>query len=89
MSQEELASELNLVCKSSISKYESDRSTPTPEQFVQMAKLFGTTTDYILSGEVPKRDEKLLQAEKILESMKYDKTLDAAIAMLQTLKGLE
>ena len=54
-----------------------------------MARLFGTTTDYILSGEMPARSSKLMQAEAILQGMKLDKTLDAAITMLMTLKGLE
>ena len=33
--------------------------------------------------------QKLMQAEAILQGMKLDKTLDAAIKMLMTLKGLE
>ena len=87
--QAALAEELHLENKSSISRYESNRSTPTPELFVEMARLFGTTTDYILSGEMPARSSKLMQAEAILQGMKLDKTLDAAITMLMTLKGLE
>lgn len=89
MTQAALAEELHLENKSSISRYESNRSTPTPELFVEMARLFGTTTDYILSGEMPARSSKLMQAEAILQGMKLDKTLDAAITMLMTLKGLE
>ena len=89
MTQAALAEELHLENKSSVSRYESNRSTPTPELFVEMARLFGTTTDYILSGEIPARSAKLMQAEAILQGMKLDKTLDAAIAMLMTLKGLE
>lgn len=88
MTQAALAEELHLENKSSISRYESNRSTPTPELFVEMARLFGTTTDYILSGEMPARSSKLMQAEAILQGMKLDKTLDAAITMLMTLKGL-
>lgn len=89
MTQAALAEELHLENKSSISRYESNRSTPTPELFVEMARIFGTTTDYILSGEMPARSLKLMQAEAILQSMKLDKTLDAAITMLLTLKELE
>ena len=89
MTQAKLAEELNLENKSSISRYESNLSTPTPELFVEMAAIFGTTTDYILSGEAPTRSSKLMQADLILQSMKLDKTLDAAISMLMTLKNLE
>ena len=89
MTQEQLADRLQLENKSSVSKYELDKTTPTPEQFVCMAKIFGTSTDYILSGQIPERGTKLLQAEKILQSMTLDKTLDAAITMLLTLRALE
>nr|WP_288974357.1 hypothetical protein [uncultured Shuttleworthia sp.] len=54
-----------------------------------MAKIFGTSTDYILSGQIPERGTKLLQAEKILQSMTLDKTLDAAITILLALQTLE
>jgi len=88
LTQEEVADKIGAT-KITISRYESNKSTPTPELFVEMARLFGTTTDYILSGEMPARSSKLMQAEAILQGMKLDKTLDAAIKMLMTLKGLE
>lgn len=89
MTQEQLAGLLQLENKSSISKYESDKTTPTLEQFVCMAKAFCTSTDYILAGQIPERGAKLLQAEKILQSMTLDKTLDAAITILLALQTLE
>lgn len=89
MSQAKLAEALHLENKSSVSRYESNRTTPTPELFVEMAKIFGTTTDYILSGHMPARSLKVLQAEGILQDMKQDKSLDAALVLLMTLKNLE
>lgn len=89
MTQEQMAEILQLESKSSVSKYESDKKMSTPEQFVTMARVFGTSADYILSGEIPLRDAKMLHAQTLLQSLQLEKTLDAAITILLTLKGLE
>ncbi|MBQ7983402.1 MAG: helix-turn-helix transcriptional regulator [Clostridia bacterium] len=50
-SQEELAEKLN-VSRQSVSKWEGAQSTPDLERVLQMAKLFGVTTDYLLREEL-------------------------------------
>jgi len=50
-SQEELAEKLN-VSRQSVSKWEGAQSTPDLERILQMAKLFGVTTDYLLREEL-------------------------------------
>lgn len=49
-SQEELAEKLD-VSRQAISKWESGQSLPESERIVQLAQLFGVTTDYLLIDE--------------------------------------
>ena len=48
-SQEELAEKLD-VSRQAVSKWEGGQSTPDVERIVQMAELFGVSTDYLLRG---------------------------------------
>ena len=50
MSQEELASRLT-ISRQAISKWELGESMPDTENIVQLSKLFGVTTDYLLCDE--------------------------------------
>lgn len=50
-SQEELAEKLG-VTRQSVSKWEVASSTPDITKIVQMSKLFGVTTDYLLCDEI-------------------------------------
>lgn len=49
-SQEELADQL-AVSRQSVSKWESAQSVPDLQRVVQMAKLFGVSTDYLLKDD--------------------------------------
>ncbi len=51
MSQEELAEKLS-VSRQSISKWEGAQSVPDLSRIIQMAELFGVTTDYLLKDEM-------------------------------------
>lgn len=51
-SQEELAARLN-VSRQSISKWESAAAIPDIGKILEMSKLFGVTTDYLLKDDVP------------------------------------
>lgn len=46
-SQEELAEQLN-VTRQSVSKWESAQSIPDINKILQLSKIFGVTTDYLL-----------------------------------------
>ena len=46
-SQEELAAQLN-VSRQSVSKWEGAQSIPDMDKVVQMSRLFGVTTDFLL-----------------------------------------
>lgn len=51
MSQEELAEKLN-VSRQSVSKWESAAAYPELDKILQLAGLFGVTTDYLLKDDV-------------------------------------
>lgn len=50
-SQEELADQLG-VTRQSVSKWESAQSVPDMDKIVQMSRIFGVTTDYLLKDEL-------------------------------------
>ena len=50
-SQEELAEKLN-VSRQSVSKWEGAQSIPDIDKILQMSKIFGVTTDYLLKDEM-------------------------------------
>lgn len=54
-SQEELAEKLN-VSRQSISKWESAAAIPDINRILEMAKLFGVTTDYLLKDDIEKTE---------------------------------
>lgn len=50
-SQEELAEQLG-VSRQAVSKWEGAQSVPDMERILQMSKVFGVTTDYLLKDEL-------------------------------------
>ena len=79
-SQEELAEKMN-VSRQAVSKWESAQATPDIEKILQLASLFGVTTDYLLkddieteeyTGEIPSTVKKISLdlANKFLEHRK-------------------
>lgn len=54
-SQEELADKLN-VSRQAVSKWESAAAVPSLEKILQLAELFGVTTDYLLKDEMENRE---------------------------------
>ncbi len=51
MSQEELAEQLG-VSRQSVSKWEGAQSAPDLNRILQLSKIFGVTTDYLLKDEI-------------------------------------
>lgn len=49
-SQEELATQIN-VSRQALSKWESGASVPDTENVVALSRLFGVSTDYLLTGQ--------------------------------------
>jgi len=57
MSQEELAAQLT-ISRQAVSKWELGESMPDTENVVQISKLFGVTTDYLLHDDYEEQAEK-------------------------------
>ncbi len=55
MTQEQLAAELS-VSRQAVSKWELGEATPETENVIQLSRLFGVTTDYLLFGAGPAPD---------------------------------
>lgn len=53
-SQEELAQQLN-VSRQSVSKWEGAQSVPDLDKIVQLSRIFGVSTDYLLKDELRSR----------------------------------
>ncbi|MGN0350237.1 MAG: helix-turn-helix domain-containing protein [Roseburia sp.] len=72
-SQEELAEKLG-VSRQSVSKWESAQSVPDLTRILQMADLFGVTTDYLLKDDCEKRAENVPLTETV-ETVKKVRTV--------------
>lgn len=59
-SQEELAEQLG-VTRQSVSKWEGAQSVPDLDKVVQMSRLFGVSTDYLLKDEL--EEEEFVESE--------------------------
>lgn len=62
LSQEELAEKMN-VSRQAVSKWESAQSIPEIDKLLQLSRLFGVTTDYLLKDEM-ENEEYLTSSEE-------------------------
>ena len=71
-SQAELARRLH-ISPSSVGMYEQGRREPSIDILVALAKEFGVTIDYLVTGHVcPATDSRIItQAEHILEALEH------------------
>ena len=65
ISQEELAEKVG-VSRQAVSKWESEQSMPDLEKVIAMSDFFEVTTDYLLKGIEPAKDQE--QKNKALAS---------------------
>ena len=68
MSQAALARELGCSA-SAVGMYEQGRREPPADLLVRMARLFGVSTDYLLTGHVRQEKEQQLLAEVLLQTL--------------------
>ena len=68
MTQEQLAEALYLENKATISSYENNRRMPSADILSEMARVLGTTIDYLLNGE-KEENEAIKQAVAIMERL--------------------
>ena len=69
MSQEELAGQVN-ISRQAVSRWENGTALPDADNIVQLSKLFGVTTDYLLmdSYESDEDSPKIKENNKILRA---------------------
>jgi transcriptional regulator with XRE-family HTH domain len=86
MSQEDLAEKLN-VSRQAISRWESGTAMPDASNILQLSKLFGVTTDYLLNddyqsdNDLPKVKE--VQNDNLGQIMIYLVTLEVMVLLMQ------
>lgn len=69
-SQEELAERMS-VTRQSVSKWESMQSLPDIDRILQLSKLFGVSTDYLLKDEVEEVQKEARIYEETENSLRY------------------
>lgn len=86
LSQKDLAKQLS-VSPSAIGMYEQDRRIPSPDLLVELAKIFGVSTDFLLTGEIPSCDLGVMQelAEGLRKYLRPEVTQAETVALLSTL----
>ena len=65
LSQEQLAEKLN-VSRQSVSKWESAQSMPDTGKIIQLAEIFGVTTDYLLREDLDEVEVSLFPSDESL-----------------------
>ncbi|MCR5274591.1 MAG: helix-turn-helix domain-containing protein [Clostridiales bacterium] len=71
MSQEQLAEAVG-VSRQAVSKWESEQASPDPEKIITLSEVFGVTTDYLLKGVKPEKENEKKPEEKTTEENKTE-----------------
>lgn len=74
-SQEELAAQLG-VSRQSVSKWEGAQSVPDMQKVVQMSRLFGVTTDYLLKEELGEPEPATAESDAPLRCVTMEQAAD-------------
>ena len=69
LSQEQLASRLN-ISRQAVSRWETGEATPETEKIIQLSRLFGVSTDYLLLEELEKIDSSICSMNQQADSLK-------------------
>lgn len=83
MTQEQLAAELS-VSRQAVSKWELGETTPETENVIQLSRLFGVTTDYLLFGAGPAPD---MPADALPPDMPAQQSAPAPLGRAQRIVG--
>lgn len=77
MSQADLARQLGCSA-SAVGMYEQGRREPPSDLLVQLARIFGVTTDYLLTGSIREPQDQKILADVLLRSLnEADQTASA------------
>lgn len=88
MTQEKLAEQI--CCKKSlISQYENDKVDLKGSVIVELAKILGTTTGYLLNGEIGcNLDEDEMEMLELFSNLKNCQLREVSIKQLRILKSI-
>ena len=67
LSQEEVADQLN-VTRQSVSKWETDQSTPDFDKILPICELFGITTEELITGSKEVKSNNILDGEVVYDT---------------------
>ncbi len=84
LSQEELAEKMN-VSRQSVSKWESGNSIPAMDKIVELSKIYGVSTDYLLLEEIEEMPEEIVPDLYEGEGLR-EVTLDEANRFISLMK---
>ncbi len=88
LSQEQLAEQMN-VSRQSISKWESGNSIPSMDKIVELSKIFGVSTDYLLKEEIDEVPEEIVAKLESVEGEDLREiSLDQAKEYLEYIKSM-
>lgn len=79
LSQEEVAEKLN-VTRQTVSKWETDQSTPDFDKIIPLCELFDISTEELLKGKSEKVEDKVM--EKMIDVNKGKRTMGLVISIL-------
>lgn len=85
-SQEELAEQLG-VSRQSVSKWEGAQSVPDLDKILQLSKVFGVTTDYLLKDEIEEAELTSDESESPLRRPLRRVTMETAAEYLRVRKN--
>lgn len=68
-SQAELAKQLQ-ISPSAVGMYEQGRREPSAQLLVDMARSFGVTTDYLLTGKATTEQEEMVAHQALLDTLR-------------------
>ena len=86
-SQEELADKLG-VSRQSVSKWESAQSVPDINRILDLAKLFGVSTDYLLKDEIESRTSDDMMESVELNEKSRSVSMEEAVEFLEIQKRI-
>ena len=84
-SQEELAARMN-VSRQSVSKWESAQSVPDLDKMVQLSKIFGVTTDYLLKDEIENKEMVIAEEETTVRKVSMEEAVQFIQVKTETAK---
>lgn len=84
-SQEELAEKLS-VSRQAVSKWESAQSVPDLQRVIQMAEVFGVTTDYLLKDDIEEITTEMIVPVMESEESLYRVSMEEANAFIDIKK---